>query len=75
MADFGAAVKMAYAPSSRPVPDVDPIAHLPREAWEPVVRLRFVPLSYFVSTGNLDVDRGIERLLYVQSFIEEDDEF
>ena len=75
MGEYGAATRMAYSPSSPPMPDADPIAHLAREAWETVVRLRFVPLSYLATTCDPHVDRGIERLLYFQSFIEEEDEF
>jgi len=38
-----------------------------------VARLRFVPLSYLATVCDPQVDRGIERLLYFQSFIEEED--
>lgn len=75
MGDFGAATQMAYSPSSRPMPDGDLIAHLVPEAWETVVRLRFVPLSYLKTACDIQLDRGVERLLYLQSFIDEDEEF
>jgi len=74
MGNFGTAAKMASSPSPRPFPDVDPIAHLLRGAWDTVARLRFVPLSYFDTTRDLHMDRGVVRLLYFQSFIEDDEE-
>jgi len=55
------------------MPDCDPIAHLAPEAWENVVRLRFVPLSYLRLTCDVQLDRGLDRLLYFQSFIDEED--
>jgi len=73
MGDSGVATAMAYSPSSRPMPDRDPIAHLAPEAWENVVRLRFVPLSYLRLTCDVQLDRGLDRLLYFQSFIDEED--
>ena len=73
MGDSGAATAMANAPNSGPIPDVDPIAHLVPEAWETVVRLRFVPLSYLQTICDVQIDRGLDRLLYFQSLIEEED--
>ena len=73
MGDSGAATAMAYSPGSRPMPSGDPIAHLAPEAWETVLRLRFVPLSYLKATCDVQLDRGLDRLLYFQSFIDEED--
>ncbi len=73
MGSFGAATAVAFSPGSRPMLDCDPIAHLAPEAWENVVRLRFVPLSYLTLTCDVQLDRGLDRLLYFQSFIDEED--
>ena len=73
MANVGAATALAYSPSTRPMPDFDPIAHLAPEAWESVMRIRFVPLSYLKLTCDVELDRGLDRLLYFQSFIDEED--
>ena len=68
-----AATAIAYSPSSRTDPEGDPISHLvPRDAWETVIRFRFLPLSYLTSC-NVEWDPGIDRLLYVQSFIDEEE--
>jgi hypothetical protein len=68
-----AATAMAYSPSARMDPDVDPISHLvPRDSWETVIRFRFLPLSYLTNC-NVEWDPGIDRLLYVQSFIDEEE--
>jgi len=73
MADVSAATAVAYSPSSRLMPEGDPIAHLAPEPWETVVRLRFVPLSYLNLTCDVELDRGLDRLLYFQSFIDEEE--
>ncbi len=73
MGDSSAATAAAYSLSSRPLPESDPIAHLAPEAWETVVRLRYVPLSYLKLACDAQLDRGLDRLLYFQSFIDEEE--
>jgi len=73
MGNCAAATAVAYSPSSQPGSDCDPIAHLAPEAGENMVRLRFVPLSYLKRASDVQLDRGLDRLLYFQSFIDEEE--
>jgi len=73
MGNFGAARAVAYSPGSQAMSDSDPIAHLAPEARENVVRLRFVPLSYLKRASDVQLDRGLDRLLYFQSLIDEEE--
>ena len=73
MGNCGAATALAYSPGSQTMSDCDPIAHLAPEPWENVVRLRFVPLSYLRLASDVQLDRGLDRLLYFQSLIDEEE--
>jgi hypothetical protein len=72
MSYSSAATAVAYSPGTRTERD-DLISHLlPVDAWTTVMRLRFLPLSYLMS-GKVEWDPGIDQLLYVQSFIDEEE--
>jgi hypothetical protein len=69
-----AATRVAYSPSSRTESDGDLISHLvPAEAWDTVIRFRFVPFSYLTNC-KVEWDPGIDRLLYVLSFLDEEED-
>ena len=73
MGEYSAtATALAYSQSWSLAPQADPIAHLaPPEGGHAIGRFQFVPFSCLVKC-NVEWDAGIERLVYLQSFIEEE---
>ncbi|HUJ23627.1 MAG TPA: hypothetical protein VLX58_18970 [Bryobacteraceae bacterium] len=74
MSEYGNGTAMALSPSITPqaMPEGDLISHLKPAGWDAIVRFRFIPLSYLASC-NIDWDPGIDRFIYLQSFIDEDE--
>jgi len=74
MGEFSAAAAaVAFAPAPEAAPVRDLISHLaPPEGWDSTQRFRFVPPTCLVNC-NTEWDAGIESVVYLQSFIEEDE--
>ncbi len=74
MGEFSAAgTAVAFAPVSGPALQWDTISHFaPPEGLDFTRRFRFVPLSCLVNCST-EWDAGIDSVVYLQSFIEEEE--